>query len=108
MISIFGQFSGNGLGYFNTVIYSNLGVKSVPKQLAYNLLSSVISCFSALAGSALTDRMLRRRVLIIGTLVCSALLPRRPDPHIHLQDASSGRTATGRIRAQDVYCEWSP
>lgn len=74
MISIFGQFSGNGLGYFNTVIYSNLGVKSVPKQLAYNLLSSVISCFSALAGSALTDRMLRRRVLIIGTLICSALL----------------------------------
>jgi len=24
MISIFGQFSGNGLGYFNTVIYVSL------------------------------------------------------------------------------------
>jgi hypothetical protein len=28
MISIFGQFSGNGLGYFNTVIYVSTVITS--------------------------------------------------------------------------------
>jgi hypothetical protein len=27
-MSIFGQFSGGGLGYFNTVIYASLGYSS--------------------------------------------------------------------------------
>ncbi len=43
MISIFGQFSDNGLGYFNTVIYNNLGYTSVPLQLGLNLVNSVVS-----------------------------------------------------------------
>ncbi len=67
MISIFGQFSGNGLGYFNTVIYNNLGVTSVPRQLGYNLANSVVSAFSAVCGAALTDRMPRRKILVVGT-----------------------------------------
>jgi hypothetical protein len=67
MISIFGQFSGNGLGYFNTVIYAGLGITSVPKQLGYNLLNSVVSCIGALIAVSLTDRMPRRKVLVIGT-----------------------------------------
>ncbi|WRT69911.1 uncharacterized protein IL334_006902 [Kwoniella shivajii] len=67
MISIFGQFSGNGLGYFNTVIYSNLGVTSVPQQLGYNLLNSVVSAVGALTAVSQTDRMPRRPVLIFGT-----------------------------------------
>ncbi|ORY62389.1 lactose permease [Pseudomassariella vexata] len=74
MISIFGQFSGNGLGYFNTVIFNNLGVTSVSQQLAYNLLNSVISAIGALIAVALTDRMLRRMVLVWGTLACIAAL----------------------------------
>ena len=68
MISIFGQFSGNGLGYFNTVIFANIGVTSVSKQLAYNLLNSVLSAVGALSAVSLTDRMPRRKVLVIGTL----------------------------------------
>jgi hypothetical protein len=67
MISIFGQFSGNGLGYFNTTIYKNLGVTSVPQQLGYNLLNSVVSCVGALTAVSQTDRMPRRKVLVIGT-----------------------------------------
>ncbi|KAK3382656.1 general substrate transporter [Lasiosphaeria ovina] len=74
MISIFGQFSGNGLGYFNTVIFENLGVKSIPTQLGYNILNQVLSAIGALTAVAFTDRMPRRKVLIIGTLLCSAAL----------------------------------
>ncbi|KAK3393329.1 general substrate transporter [Podospora didyma] len=74
MISIFGQFSGNGLGYFNTVIFDNLGIKDVPTQLAYNILNQVISAIGALTAVAFTDRMPRRAVLVYGTLTCAAAL----------------------------------
>jgi len=74
MISIFGQFSGNGLGYFNTVIYAQLGVTSVSRQLGYNLASSVVSAFSAVSGAFLADKMPRRPVLVLGTLACAILL----------------------------------
>ncbi len=68
MISIFGQFSGNGLGYFNTVIFEIIGISSSSQQLGYNLLSAVLSAVGALSAVALTDKMLRRPVLIFGTL----------------------------------------
>jgi hypothetical protein len=74
MISIFGQFSGNGLGYFNTVIYANLGVTSVSAQLGYNLLNSVVSAVGALSAVSLTDRMPRRKVLVLGTFACACFL----------------------------------
>jgi len=74
MISIFGQFSGNGLGYFNTVIYAQLGVTSVSRQLGYNLANSVVSAFSAVCGAFLTDKMPRRPVLVAGTFICAVLL----------------------------------
>ena len=67
MISIFGQFSGNGLGYFNTVIYQNLGITSVVQQLGYNLMTSCVSAVVALTAVSLTDRMPRRKVLVPGT-----------------------------------------
>lgn len=67
MISIFGQFSGNGLGYFNTVIFGQLGVTTSSAQLGYNLLNSVLSAIGALSAVALTDRMPRRKVLVFGT-----------------------------------------
>lgn len=51
MISIFGQFSGNGLGYFNATIFEQIGVKSVSQQLAYNLLNSVLSAVVSTLGS---------------------------------------------------------
>ncbi|KAI2609894.1 general substrate transporter [Hypoxylon fragiforme] len=74
MISIFGQFSGNGLGYFNTTIFEIIGVTSVEQQLAYNLLNSVLSAVGALAAVSLTDTMPRRKVLVLGTLACAAAL----------------------------------
>jgi MFS family permease len=74
MISIFGQFSGNGLGYFNTVIFENLGVSEPQQQLGYNLLNQCLSAVGALTAVALTDRMPRRKVLVFGTLACAAAL----------------------------------
>jgi len=74
MISIFGQFSGNGLGYFNTIIFAQLGVDTSAKQLAYNLLNSIISAVGALSGVALSDKMPRRKILVFGTFGCACLL----------------------------------
>ncbi|KAI0839666.1 general substrate transporter [Hypoxylon sp. FL0890] len=74
MISIFGQFSGNGLGYFNTTIFEIIGVTSVEQQLAYNLLNSVLSAVGALTAVAFTDRMPRRKVLVFGTFACAVAL----------------------------------
>jgi len=61
-------------GYFNVVIFKNLGVNSVAEQLGFNLLNSVISAVGALTAVSLTDRMPRRPVLIWGTLACAGLL----------------------------------
>ncbi|GFZ48442.1 hypothetical protein JCM24511_06190 [Saitozyma sp. JCM 24511] len=74
MMSVSGQYSGNGLAYFNTVIYATLGVKTVTKQLGYNVLYSVLSAIGALTGALLTDKMPRRKVLVLGTFACSAWL----------------------------------
>ena len=74
MISIFGQFSGNGLGYFNTVIFKGIGVTEVPQQLGFNILNQVLSCIGALTAMSQTDRMPRRKVLVIGTFVCALCL----------------------------------
>ena len=74
MMSIFGQFSGNGLGYFNTVIYAQLGITSVTQQLGFNLLSSVISFFVVIVFASFTDRIPRRKILIFGTLFMTCML----------------------------------
>jgi len=74
MISIFGQFSGNGLGYFNTIIFEGIGVTDVPTQLGYNILNQVLSAIGALTAVSLTDRMPRRKVLVIGTFMCAVAL----------------------------------
>ncbi|RWA13939.1 hypothetical protein EKO27_g1149 [Xylaria grammica] len=74
MISVFGQFSGNGLGYFNATIFEQIGVESISQQLAYNLLNSVLSAVGALTAVTLTDRMRRRPVLVYGTFACAVAL----------------------------------
>jgi len=74
LMSVAGQFSGNGLGYFNTVIYANLGVTSVAKQLGYNLVSSVTSAVTAILGASFNDRTPRRKILVIGTIGCAIML----------------------------------
>ncbi len=88
-MSVFGQFSGGGLGYFNTVIYASLGYTSCVQppldmqirhsltryrwtrsvtQLGLNLGAQFVSAACALTGAALTDRMPRIKVLTFGTL----------------------------------------
>ncbi|KAM7216126.1 General substrate transporter [Rhypophila decipiens] len=74
MISIFGQFSGNGLGYFNTKIFEQLGVQTVPERLGYNILNQVLSCIGALTAVCFTDIMPRRKVLVFGTFACAVTL----------------------------------
>lgn len=73
-MGVFGQFSGNGLGYFNTVVFDNLGYTDVKTQLALNIGGQLISATGALTAMALTDKMRRRPVLIYGTAACAALL----------------------------------
>ena len=59
LISIFGQFSGNGLGYFNYVIYNNLGYTSPQTQLALTLGGSFLSAICGVTGAAFADKMVR-------------------------------------------------
>lgn len=73
-MGVFGQFSGNGLGYFNAEIFNELGVKSTAQELAYNVLVSVLNAISGLAAMSQTDRMPRRHVLVIGTFGCALML----------------------------------
>lgn len=72
-MGVFGQFSGNGLGYFNTQIYAAVGYDNY-MQFVLNLANSITSCAGALAGVALSDRMSRRRALIFGTFGSACLL----------------------------------
>ncbi|TDL29522.1 general substrate transporter [Rickenella mellea] len=73
LMGVFGQFSGNGLGYFNTQIYAAVGYDNY-MQFVLNLANSITSCTGALLGVSLADRMPRRKALIWGTFACSILL----------------------------------
>lgn len=74
MISIFGQFSGNGLGYFNAAIFSLIGINTTAQQLGYNVLNSCLSAIGAGIGVSQSDKMPRRTVLVYGTFLCACLL----------------------------------
>ena len=74
MISIFPAFSNGGLGYYNTLIYANLGITSPPQQLLYNMASTILSGGCAVIGASLTDWMPRRKVIVTGTFLCACSL----------------------------------
>ena len=67
MISIFGQFSGNGLGYYNAAIFNDMGITTAAGQLGYDILASCCQAIGGLSGMSLTDKMPRRKVLVSGT-----------------------------------------
>ena len=73
LMGVFGQFSGNGLGYFNTEIYKAVGYDT-DQQFDLNLANSFTSAIGAGFGVALADKMPRRTVLVWGTFVCSIML----------------------------------
>lgn len=90
MMGIFGQFSGNGLGYYNTSIFDILGYTSQFQQLGFTVVNQVVSATGALTAMSLTDRMPRRKVLVIGTFVGAILLA----INAGLQNALSKSTVT--------------
>ncbi|SGZ22503.1 BQ5605_C022g09497 [Microbotryum silenes-dioicae] len=70
VMGVFGQFSGNGLGYFNFQIYSYVGYSSL-MQFVLNLVNSITSAIGAGLGVSIADRVGRRPILIWGTLGCA-------------------------------------
>lgn len=72
-MGVFGQFSGNGLGYFNPKIFELLGYKTL-MQFVLNLVNSIVSAIGAYTGVTFTDRMPRRKVLVWGTFACAVCL----------------------------------
>jgi len=74
MISVFGQWSGNGLGYFNPTLFKTIGYKSSSTQLLLNIINSIVSAIGALTAVLFTDRMPRRPVLVYGTFACAISL----------------------------------
>lgn len=72
-MGVAGQFSGNGLGYFNLQIYEAVGYDTY-MQFVLNLANSFTSAAGAAAGVLLADRMPRRKALYIGTFVCAIML----------------------------------
>ncbi|KAG8965040.1 hypothetical protein FRC03_000995 [Tulasnella sp. 419] len=73
LMGVFGQFSGNGLGYFNTEIYRAVGYGD-DMVFNLNLANSFTSAFGAGWGVALADRMPRRKVLVAGTFASAVML----------------------------------
>jgi hypothetical protein len=69
----FGNFSGSGLGYFNLAIYEAVGYDS-NMQFILNLMLTILSTLGAVTSAALSDRMPRRKVLVVGTLLCAIWL----------------------------------
>ncbi|KAG6832173.1 hypothetical protein H0H92_004904 [Tricholoma furcatifolium] len=74
LMGFFGQWSGNGLGYFLTILFQNAGVDSQNRRLVLNFANTLISAGGALIGTSLTDRVGRRTMWFWGTLICSGLL----------------------------------
>ncbi|KAJ7277557.1 general substrate transporter [Mycena rebaudengoi] len=75
LMCVNGQLAGNGLiTYFLTVMMKNAGVTSPHTQLVYNFVNSILSAVGAFTGAAFTDKIGRRRRLIIGSFTLACLL----------------------------------
>jgi len=74
LMGIFGQWSGNGLGYFLTILFANAGVDTQNGRLTLNFVNTVISACGALIATSLTDKVGRRKMWLYGTLVSAFTL----------------------------------
>lgn len=74
MIGVFGQFSGNGLGYYNSTIFKMMGSNTTAAQLGWTVLNQILSAIGALTAMSQTDRMPRRKVLVWGTFATAVML----------------------------------
>ncbi|EED19116.1 MFS lactose permease, putative [Talaromyces stipitatus ATCC 10500] len=100
MMGVFGQFSGNGLGYYNTSIYDLLGYTSSFQQLGFTVVNQVVSATGALTAMSLTDRMPRRKVLVYGTFVTACMLMINAALQNALAKATVGTVITNTSLAQ--------
>jgi len=62
------------LGYYNASIFNNMGITSAAGQLGYNILATSCQAIGGMTGMSLTDKMHRRKVLVIGTFLCAVAL----------------------------------
>ncbi|KAJ7498590.1 general substrate transporter [Mycena latifolia] len=74
LMAFFGQWSGNGLGYFLTILFANAGVNTQNARLTLNFVNTLVSAAGALIGTSLTDKGGRRKMWFWGTLGSAATL----------------------------------
>jgi sugar porter (SP) family MFS transporter len=74
MMGFFGQWSGNGLGYFLTVLFKNAGVESQERRLVLNFVNTIISALGAAIGTSLCDTVGRRTMWFWGTFASAFTL----------------------------------
>ncbi|KAF7290931.1 MFS domain-containing protein [Mycena chlorophos] len=74
LMGVFGQWSGNGLGYFLTILFQNAGVDTQNERLTLNFINTVVSCCGALVATSLSDKVGRRKMWFWGTLVSALTL----------------------------------
>ncbi|KXN92315.1 Lactose permease [Leucoagaricus sp. SymC.cos] len=74
LMAFFGQWSGNGLGYFLTILFKNAGATTQNQLLTLNFVNTVVSAIGALIGTSLTDKVGRRVIWFWGTFGCAACL----------------------------------
>lgn len=74
LMGFFGQWSGNGLGYFLTILFKNAGANTQDRRLILNFVNTVVSASGALIGTSLTDHVGRRTMWFWGTLGSAGML----------------------------------
>lgn len=99
------QWSGNGLGYFLTILFQNAGVNSQDQRLVLNFANTLISGGGALIGALLTDKVGRRTMWFWGTLACSVTLAIVTG--CTAEFGRSGANITGANTAIAFICEMS-
>ncbi|KAF9031809.1 general substrate transporter [Hymenopellis radicata] len=74
LMGFFGQWSGNGLGYFLTILFKNAGANTQERRLVLNFVNTLVSASGALLGTSLTDKVGRRTMWFWGTLMSAGML----------------------------------
>ncbi|KAF8915262.1 general substrate transporter [Mucidula mucida] len=74
LMGFFGQWSGNGLGYFLTILFKNAGANTQERRLVLNFINTLVSASGALLGTSLTDKVGRRTMWFWGTLMSAGML----------------------------------
>ncbi|QRV87014.1 Sugar (and other) transporter [Ceratobasidium sp. AG-Ba] len=73
LMAIFGQFTATGLGYYNTEIFKAVGYDDY-MQFVLNLVATLVWAFAAVCGTAVSDHIPRRKILVTSTFLCAVTL----------------------------------